>query len=146
MGRERKARILKSEYLLLNASERLRDYDKYEKHRGRQREIEMDMEKEAEEGLSVFPYPFLVSVVDVRPIWEDNYEKSSFDGELWNEPPGYNGEDDRSGGEGACGGIPGPGAVPGVYKQHDLEETEIGVSDGNLQCGGSHGADGAGRD
>ena len=36
-------------------------------------------------------------------------------------------------------------AVPGVYKRNDLEETEIGVSDGNLQRGGSHGADGAGR-
>lgn len=33
MGRERKAMILKSEYLLLNAAERLRDYDKYETDR-----------------------------------------------------------------------------------------------------------------
>ena len=82
MGRERKARILKSEYLLLDASERLRDYDKYEKHRGRQREIEWIWRKRQRKELSVFPYPFLVSVVDVRPIWEDKYEKSSFDGEL----------------------------------------------------------------
>ena len=62
MGRERTAEILKSEYLLLNASERLRDYDKYEREEGSQREIDMDMEKEAVGPLSVFPYPFLASI------------------------------------------------------------------------------------
>lgn len=34
----RKAKILKSEYLLLNVSERLRDYDKYETTWSHQRE------------------------------------------------------------------------------------------------------------
>ena len=58
MGRERKARILKSEYLLLDASERLRDYDKYENQRGRQREIETDMGKEAEERTVCFSISF----------------------------------------------------------------------------------------
>ena len=76
MGRERKARILKSEYLLLNASERLRDYDKYEREEGSQREIDMDMEKEAVGPLSVFPYPFLASIGPVRPVREDNMKKA----------------------------------------------------------------------
>lgn len=76
MGREGKARILKSEYLLLNAAERLRDYDKYETDRRRQRKVRNGYGERGRERLSVFSYPFLVSFVEVRPIWEDNMKKA----------------------------------------------------------------------
>jgi hypothetical protein len=54
------------------------------------------------------------------------YEKSDFDGELWDKPPGYTGKNNRSHRKGACGSIFGPDALPGVYKRHGHRKIKVG--------------------